>query len=703
VWTQTISDGASPIALSSPNVAQLPSGPAVVVGDESGYVYAYNLATGTPVWTYNAGAPVNSSPSVAPTTPESSLDSVFVGTGDAADPTAGGYQAISPTGGDQWFIQESNPPTDTAAAHDGVQASMAVGDLQGGTDVVAGSLGEEEDALTAGGGNMLTGFPWYQADSDFTTPALADLYGTGKTEIIEGGDSTAGTSYGTTYTNGGHLRVLSPTGNAGQPEPNGGLVCQYTTNETVESSPAVGEFLGGSSEVGIVFGTGTTFHQSDTDKLIALDSHCGFLWSAALDGSTKSSPALADVMGNGQLQVIEGTDTGTTGSVYALDGANGATLWQTPVGRVIGSVVTADLGSGYQDVLAPTVNGVFVLTGKNGGVITILQPGTGFQSSPLVTDDANGTVGVTIAGYQGSGSFIYHYEIAGSNGSLVDEAGAWPQFHHDPSLSGDAGTAQDIEVPCTAPAAGPQGYYLSAADGGIFDYGNLPFCGSTGSITLNKPVVGMAVTHDGGGYWEVASDGGIFSFGDAKFYGSMGGKPLNKPVVGMAATPTGGGYWLVASDGGIFSFGDAKFYGSMGGKPLNKPIVGMAVTPGGGGYWLVASDGGIFSFGDAKFYGSMGGKPLNKPIVGMAVDPGTGGYWMVAADGGVFSFDAPFYGSMGGKPLNAPIVGMESSDGGAGYRFAAADGGVFDFGHAPFFGSMGGKPLNKPVVAMAGF
>ena len=85
------------------------------------------------------------------------------------------------------------------------------------------------------------------------------------------------------------------------------------------------------------------------------------------------------------------------------------------------------------------------------------------------------------------------------------------------------------------------------------------------------------------GYWEVASDGGIFAFGTANFYGSMGGKPLNKPIVGMAATPDGGGYWEVASDGGIFAFGDAQFYGSMGGKPLNEPIVGHRRHPRRGG------------------------------------------------------------------------------------------------------------------------
>ncbi len=43
------------------------------------------------------------------------------------------------------------------------------------------------------------------------------------------------------------------------------------------------------------------------------------------------------------------------------------------------------------------------------------------------------------------------------------------------------------------------------------------------------------------------------SSGDAGFYGSTGNMVLNKPIVGMASTPDGGGYWLVGSDGGIFS------------------------------------------------------------------------------------------------------------------------------------------------------
>jgi hypothetical protein len=203
------------------------------------------------------------------------------------------------------------------------------------------------------------------------------------------------------------------------------------------------------------------------------------------------------------------------------------------------------------------------------------------------------------------------------------------------------------------------GYWLDASDGGIFSYGAANFYGSTGSLVLNKPMVGMAPSPDHGGYWLVASDGGIFAFGDAGFYGSTGSLVLNRPVVGMASTPDGRGYWLVASDGGIFSFGDANFYGSTGSLVLNKPIEGMASSPDGFGYWLVASDGGIFAFGDAGFYGSTGSLILNKPIVGMASTPDGRGYWLDASDGGVFAFgDAGFYGSAGNLRLNKPMVGM---------------------------------------------
>jgi hypothetical protein len=229
-----------------------------------------------------------------------------------------------------------------------------------------------------------------------------------------------------------------------------------------------------------------------------------------------------------------------------------------------------------------------------------------------------------------------------------------------------------------------------AANGGpaVIPFGDARAPGDPTTLSLNRPIVGMASTPDGGGYWLVASDGGIFNYGNAGFFGTAGGIRLNRPIVGMAATPDGGGYWLVASDGGIFAYGDARFYGSTGAVRLNQPIVGMAATLDGAGYWLVASDGGIFNYGDAGFFGSAGSVRLNRPIVGMAAAPGGGGYWLVASDGGIFNYgDAGFFGSAGGARLNRPIVGMAATPLGGGYWLLASDGGIFNYGDAGFHGS----------------
>lgn len=153
---------------------------------------------------------------------------------------------------------------------------------------------------------------------------------------------------------------------------------------------------------------------------------------------------------------------------------------------------------------------------------------------------------------------------------------------------------------------------------------------------LNQPMVGMSPTADAGGYWLVAADGGIFSFGDAPFHGSTGNIHLNQPIVGMAVTPDSGGYWLAAADGGIFAFGDAPFYGSLGNLTLNKPIEAMIATPDGHGYWMVASDGGIFAFGDATFHGSLGDRTLPAPIAGMV--PNGSGYTLIGQDGALYPF-----------------------------------------------------------------
>ena len=179
------------------------TGPAVVVGDRSGYVYAYHLADGSAVtgWPVSdGGAAIDSTPSVAPLG-GSTLDSVFVGAGDAQAPAVGAYLAYGPGGQALWHTNVSDPVGDPHPAY-AVQASLTVADLQGGPDVFAGSLDQYSFALDASLGSVLAGWPFFSADSVFSTAATADLYGDGQQELVVGGASSEGLAMGQAYSRG---------------------------------------------------------------------------------------------------------------------------------------------------------------------------------------------------------------------------------------------------------------------------------------------------------------------------------------------------------------------------------------------------------------------------------------------------------------------------------------------------------------------
>jgi hypothetical protein len=185
----------------------------------------------------------------------------------------------------------------------------------------------------------------------------------------------------------------------------------------------------------------------------------------------------------------------------------------------------------------------------------------------------------------------------------------------------------------------------------------------------------------------------VFAFGDARYFGSTGSIRLNRPIVGIQSSPDGGGYWLVSADGGVFAFGDAGFHGSAMGLSPTSAIVGLAPTPDGGGYWEAAADGAVYAFGDAVY---SGGASSAQPVVGISAQ-GTG-YRLVAADGGIFDFGgAAFEGSAGGLRLNKPMIGISSTDGG--YLTVASDGGIFTYGTAGFFGSLAGSTVYSPPSA----
>jgi hypothetical protein len=67
---------------------------------------------------------------------------------------------------------------------------------------------------------------------------------------------------------------------------------------------------------------------------------------------------------------------------------------------------------------------------------------------------------------------------------------------------------------------------------------------------LAAPIVGLAATPTGRGYWLAAADGGIFTFGDARFSGSAVGTTAGQWVVDVVASPRDG-YWVATDWGGV--------------------------------------------------------------------------------------------------------------------------------------------------------
>jgi len=326
----------------------------------------------------------------------------------------------------------------------------------------------------------------------------------------------------------------------------------------------------------------------------------------------------------------------------------------------------------------------------------------------LAVDGATGTV----SGTPPSGVTSFTYSVVASNG--VNPAATVGPF----TVGVTAVTLPPVPPPPPPPPPAPQpipdGYWLVGSDGGIFSFGSAAFYGSTGNLTLQRPVVGISPTADRHGYWLVGSDGGVFAFGDAGFFGSLpglgiapagsgGGHSLAAPIVAMVPSTDDGGYFMVASDGGVFAFGDARFAGSCPGiGGCSGSAVAVMPDATGNGYWLVTATGNVYAFGDAPYLGS----PPNRGVaVTSAVrTPDGGGYWVLFSDGALIPFgDARSFGSPAGTLGADKATAVFATADGAGYWVATAAGAVYNYGDATADGSMAGTHLNAPVIAASGW
>ena len=143
---------------------------------------------------------------------------------------------------------------------------------------------------------------------------------------------------------------------------------------------------------GIAIDGDRVYFTTDSGLVVAATLAGKVLWQSALRGKVRPAPALADLRGNGKVDVVVGDEEGL---LNALDGATGKPIWTAPTGRneydaqgFIGAAAITDVdGDGRDDVIAGARDGIMAAyRGQDGKPIWQMQGGSGIHASPLVLD-----------------------------------------------------------------------------------------------------------------------------------------------------------------------------------------------------------------------------------------------------------------------------------------------------------------------------
>jgi len=413
-----------------------------------GKVYAYNT-DGSLKWQTTVRADINSSPATADLNGDGVKD-VVVGMGawmvdgasgsDLQYDCPGGVVALNGQNGNiLWYFDtadygEWDGPNGRL---DGVYSSPAIADLDGdgALDIVFGAWDHCIYRLDQNGNALWNGLPgtegrcnnrgYWNRDTVWASPALADLNDDGKLEIVIGADISLGGPEG-------YLYVMDAAGT---------VLARRQFPQVFFSSPAVAD-LDGNGVLDIAIGTGIAdrnpgvgFYvvfahydpaQADISTRLVVD------WQPAVAGRVYASPAVGDINGDGYLDVAVQSYLGDTWPWwpmhgYALDFKNRSIIFDTWLcdgspssynyqGIMFGSPLIADVaGSSSLEVLFTMRNDVVILN-ANGTYYTYaasncagstppttsynLSTGGGFYGTPAVGDlDGDGDYEIVAAGY----------------------------------------------------------------------------------------------------------------------------------------------------------------------------------------------------------------------------------------------------------------------------------------------------------------
>lgn len=380
---------------------------------------------------------------------------------------AGKILVYSNTGSLIWeYATAGNPPPGGGIyTPSGNFAAPVVGDVDGNGDMeIVVNSWDRNIYLLDHLGNRL----WYYhvADTIWSTPVLYDLNDDGDLEIITGTDIAGGGVLPDGYepTDGGFLLVLDKNGN---------MLARRQMNETIYSSIAAGD-ADGDGDIEFFVGTGYTFYVQgnytqpfvygfDVDtsvtpwQIVDLPG-----WPRPTDRAGMSSPALADLDGNGDLEVVigsgyqglgpanacsgSGSDPDCHGAIYAWhhDGqvVSGFPVWPEEAngknGYIRSSPTVGDVDNDGQQEITFAMGWTVVVLSRTGATEQQLSAVYSIFGSPAIGDlDNDGRTNLVIGGSNfNNPAFGYVHNFEFEANTYNDDLQDWPTFHHDIGHSG---------------------------------------------------------------------------------------------------------------------------------------------------------------------------------------------------------------------------------------------------------------------------
>lgn len=376
--------GVGPIRFSPPTLADLngDSKKEILVGTADGWVYAlrYDAASATKLsllWSHNTAVEMGCATGIRGAVSVGNLNGdgvlkVVVPIGDVATSHCGGLMVLEgSTGNFVWKYASYDLMTNTTGSptpdgiSDGVVSTPALGDLDndGKLEIVFAGFDMRVYAFRADG-SLMSGWPRFVRDCSYSSPALADIDNDGLLEIIVGVDTHSEASPFNTI-NGGYVYVFRNNGTTqpGWPQ---------ATEHDIQSSPAVGD-INGDGNLEIVVGSGELYNVASNLHVYAYNAQGTKLWSGTTSNDVMGSPALGDINGDGRPEVLVGSKDS---KLYAWNGS-GTALWSTTVQDALGNVgqpgspISFDWDAdGIPDAAVNTMWSAAIIKGTTGAQLT---------------------------------------------------------------------------------------------------------------------------------------------------------------------------------------------------------------------------------------------------------------------------------------------------------------------------------------------